>query len=105
MTNPIRPEEVVALKSEGVPEAVILAFNYCIAANFLNGSATVYQDAVVDRIVSSSDLTRAMINDNKWLDVEDIYRQAGWIVEYDKPAYNESYRAYFTFKAPNWRSK
>lgn len=33
-----------------------------------------------------------------WLDIEDVYRAEGWIVDYDKPAYNQSYRAYFVFK-------
>jgi hypothetical protein len=34
------------------------------------------------------------------LDIEPIYREAGWIVEYDKPAYCENYDANFTFTIP-----
>ena len=35
---------------------------------------------------------------NKWLDVEEVYRKAGWKVEYDKPGYCEDYEAYFVFE-------
>ena len=36
--------------------------------------------------------------DYKWLDIEEHYRHQGWIVTYDKPAYSESYDAFFIFK-------
>jgi hypothetical protein len=42
-------------------------------------------------------VSRQEVFDNQWLDIEDIYREAGWKVSYDKPAYNETYKAYFTF--------
>ena len=38
--------------------------------------------------------------DCRWLDFEPHYRELGWGVEYDKPAYNESYDAYFMFTRP-----
>lgn len=31
--------------------------------------------------------------DHGWLDLEDIYRDEGWTVEYDSPGYNETYEA------------
>ena len=34
-----------------------------------------------------------------WLDVEPFYRDAGWKVSYDKPAYCETYTAHFIFQA------
>jgi hypothetical protein len=42
--------------------------------------------------------TRQQVFDNNWLDVEDIFRKAGWKVNYEKPAYNESYPASFKFQ-------
>ena len=36
--------------------------------------------------------------DYNWLNIEKIYEDAGWAVKYDKPAYNESYDAYFIFR-------
>lgn len=32
---------------------------------------------------------------NSWVDFEDLYRKQGWKVVYDKPAYCETYKAYF----------
>jgi hypothetical protein len=32
-----------------------------------------------------------------WLNFEAIYEEAGWKVVYDKPGYNETYDANFTF--------
>lgn len=40
---------------------------------------------------------------NGWLDFEVVYEEAGWDVVYDKPGYNESYGANFTFKAKRGR--
>ena len=38
-----------------------------------------------------------MLYEKHYLDVEDAYRKRGWIVDYDKPAYNETYDAFFEF--------
>jgi hypothetical protein len=37
----------------------------------------------------------------KWLNFETAYRSKGWKVDYDKPAYNESYDAFFQFTPNN----
>lgn len=109
MIKPIKPNEVVSRKATTViPDYVFEAFNYFIVKNFRDGSATVMQNEVVDRIVSeqydvhdntppSSQVTREYIFRNHLLDIEDVYREAGWVVEYDKPAYCETYEASFKF--------
>lgn len=42
-------------------------------------------------------MKRDELFDKGWMDIEPIYRKSGWRVEYDKPAYNETYPATFTF--------
>lgn len=32
-----------------------------------------------------------------WLDVEHLYRAQGWVVRFDRPAYNETFLACFYF--------
>lgn len=44
-----------------------------------------------------STLSPQFIFAEKWLDVEEIFRQVGWSVSYDNPAYNESYEPSWTF--------
>jgi hypothetical protein len=100
MIKPITPNEVVSHKTNVViPDYVFEAFNYLISKNFRNGSATIKQNEVIERIISahSETITREYLFDNHFLDVEDVYREAGWRVEYDKPAYCETYEASFKF--------
>jgi hypothetical protein len=54
------------------------------------------QKDVVNELVALG-LKRNEIFKNHWLDVEEIYEEAGWQVAYDKPGYNETYEASFEF--------
>ncbi len=98
--KPIKPSEVVDLKKNLFPDFVIEAFNELIAKNFRNKESTFKQSEVVKLILekSTTNICQNDIYENSWLDVEDAYRSEGWSVEYDKPGYNESYPATFTFK-------
>lgn len=113
--RPIRPSEVVAARKKQIPEQAIQAFNDCIAKHY-NGNSTIFrQDEVLDRMVeliqasthpnSEAKDIKNIVFEEGWLDVEEIFRQEGWDVSYDKPAYNESYPATFTFKAKNTGSR
>lgn len=103
--RPVRPEDIKA--NTAFPDFVIQAFNDLITENLRNGVAYVLQEDIIKRIiaaqlpasVSSSQISqlRSQIFSKRWLDVESVYRDAGWKVYYDKPGYNESYNAYFKF--------
>lgn len=99
----ITPGEVLNLKEKQIPDEVFEAFDELIAKDFQHGSATVMQKEVsllaLKKLKAAGHrgMTQQKIFDNHWLDVEAIYRQRGWNVEYDKPAYNESYEASFRF--------
>lgn len=94
---PIRPENMTVAKQASLPDAVITVFNELIIKHWDGRRATITQDEAVALMVNRG-LNRKEIFDQGWLNVEDIYRQAGWVVEYDKPGYNETYLATFTFK-------
>lgn len=98
--QPIKPSQVIKAKKDGLPDFVIEAFNGLIAKNFNGSYSTVQQDEVLSVILSKmpEGSTRQQVFDNNWLDVEDIFRKAGWEVNYDKPAYNESHPATFKFQ-------
>lgn len=105
MVKPITPDQVGAAKAAILPDHVIETWNELIAANWSGGRACVQQnDAVValmDHVDSSViDLAsrRQEVFNLKWLDIEDVYCEQGWDVEYDKPGYNEDYEATFTFE-------
>lgn len=66
------------------------------------------QDDVVNLICQKMgyDEYKAAVNkvyEEHWLDVEDCYRAIGWAVNYDKPAYNETYPATFEFSKKSKR--
>lgn len=97
--KPIRPEDANAEKLKDIPDAVFEVFNNQIVRNLSAGGrrAVVYQDVVVNLLEEGHNMNRGEIYKNGWLDVEPLYREAGWKVVYDKPAYNETYRAHFIF--------
>lgn len=101
--KPIRPSEVSKLKQKAVPPEVFDAFNEMIAENWDGSSANFTQKDVVAKIVAmvpkvgGERVSVSTIYDRHWLDVEGHYRKAGWVVDYDKPGYNEIYEANFTF--------
>lgn len=107
MSKPLSPNDFKKAKAEReFPPYVIEAFNNIITRNIgESGLAEVIQDDVILEIQNCAyhkhgvELTRHQIFDQHLLDVEEVYRAQGWKVEYDKPAYNESYSAYFTFQA------
>lgn len=95
--RPITPAEAASTKQAAIPPKVFDVFNELILEGLDSGESTVYQKEVVKRLVKKG-LSSTEIFDNGWLNVEPIYRKAGWIVEYDKPAYNEDYEPTFKFR-------
>lgn len=92
--KPISPEDVGLMKTATFPPEVFDSFNELIAANYVGGHAKVFQWKVKDLIKSKLESW-----EQDWLNVEDAYRNNGWKVVYEKPAYNEMFDAYFTFTA------
>lgn len=108
MVEPIKPEEINEAKAKTIPSEVIESFNHMIAKNWNGSQSRFKQDDVVENIVSRMnknnvlsqheiDVLKISLFSNHNLDVEDLYRAQGWKVEYDKPAYCETYPATFTF--------
>ena len=98
MTKPIRPEDIKELKLNFIPEEVIEIFNEAIVEKWNGKSATINQNYIVDKIKEKLEINPEDIFRKHYLDVEEIFRDAGWVVNYDKPAYNETYQATFEFK-------
>jgi hypothetical protein len=105
MIKPISPQEVSETHDKNLPEFVIEAFNNLILANFIEGECLIHQNRAISEIMDvaekkyDKEVTRKQIFDNRWLDIESAFRKNGWKVEYDKPGFNETYEAYWTFKS------
>jgi hypothetical protein len=96
MSQPITPKEALQNFSPLPPE-VYDSFNELIQKALNGNRAVVYQNEAADLVCSKLGISRRELFDRRLLDVEQSYRAAGWKVEYDKPGYNESYEATFTF--------
>lgn len=99
--NPIKPSDISEYKKKNAPAEVIEAWNKVIERNFkANRYSQFTLDELVDEISSATGESRRSMLDKGWLDLEEIYIEAGWQVKFDKPGYNEFYAANFTFTAP-----
>lgn len=96
--RPIQPQQIIPT----FPDEVLQAFNELLQEGGNSNDITIKQDTAMDRILekfsaNGKSISRHDIFDKHWLDVEDTYRNAGWKVKFDKPAYCETYDAYFVF--------
>lgn len=98
--SPITPEQVREKKQSLIPPGVFTVVNRFIAENYDENScsSTVLQRELVSAICNELGVTSDEIYNKRWLDIEGIYRKAGWKVRYDKPGYNEDYDPFFVFK-------
>lgn len=101
--KPITPAQAAKSREDTIPNFVIKAFNKLIQSN-LDGTGeakiTLKEARAAIRAASESAAWPCgrPIKD-AWLDVEPVFRKAGWSVVCDRPAYNESYEAFFVFSA------
>lgn len=96
----IRPDQIDQARKDYIPEEVIAVFNELIIENFNGNQAVVYQDDAEAKIAEVLGIQRQVVYDRRYMDIEQIFREAGWKVEYDSPAYCESFRAHWTFIKP-----
>lgn len=97
MTDPISPADIAYAKSKYIPPEVIDAANELIAINFSNGTSKFKLNELKD--LDRTKFTSAQDLKSEWFNIEELYRAQGWSVEFDSPAYNESYNSFFVFEA------
>lgn len=96
MVEPISPSNII----KKVPDCVIQGFNNILSERWNGHEARFTQEEVIVAILQADIkdyLTKALIYSKGMLDIESIYEAQGWSINYDKPGYNESYAANFTF--------
>jgi hypothetical protein len=95
----ITPEEILNNLENIIPSFVFEAINNLLKNKFRGNSVTIKQDEIIAEISRlKPGLNRNDIFEKKWLDFEKVYNKSGWSVTFDKPSYNETYDANFTFK-------
>lgn len=95
--KPITPSQAMRQKQSTLPAAVLLVFNQVIVETFNGTSASFKADRIVKEICIQMGIKSEDVYKRHYLDVEEVYRRAGWEVTYDQPGFNETYPATFTF--------
>ena len=104
--KPITVEEIDEVFVTSIPDVIIDAFNTLILKHYspITKDSVVKQEEVLTLVCGDEEgkFKRDEVFSHHWLDVEDIFREAGWVVKYDKPCYiaGENYEPYFEFQKP-----
>jgi hypothetical protein len=98
--HPISPDEVVKYRAKTFPKEVIEVINTMISEAWNGYMAELEQDEVLTRICQKLKISSDEALRRHLLDFEEVYRDAGWNVEYDRPGYDESYEANYKFTRP-----
>lgn len=94
------PEDVLKKRVETFPDYVIDAFNDLLTENYQEDETIIKQEDAIRKILEYStddELTRETIFKKHYLDIESLYRNNGWEVDYEKPAFDERFEPYFIF--------
>jgi hypothetical protein len=96
MVQPISPDEVSSQKSKDLPDIVIETWNSVIARKFFDGSAKIVMKDIKAELVAMTGKGFNEVRALGYLDIEEVYRSAGWEVGYHKPGYTET--SFYIFK-------
>lgn len=102
LSTPATPEAIHKMASESIPEFVFEEMNKLLVKKYRRTTMDAiirlkdFKDALTARMASDQS---ALEFDDRWLDLEENYRDQGWDVAFDSPGYNESYSSYYKFEA------
>jgi hypothetical protein len=98
VTAPISPKDVESAKTARIPPEVIEAANELIAEKWNGYSALFTITELCERARPKLKMEPGSQFKTGQLDIEVVFRKAGWLVDYDNPGYNETYTGFWTFK-------
>lgn len=100
LVKPISPNEATRRHQEEIiPNGIIRIVNQFLVERLGDSkSVRITQDELLARITSTLNISRHEVFSKNLLDFESLYREAGWIVKYDKPGPDESYDTFFLFR-------
>jgi len=96
--KPITPKEA-NLNRNDIPEFVIQGVNDAIKKHYKKDGFIIKQDEIINEILKYSPGTNRMeIFEGKWLDIEDLYLEYGWKINYESPCRDENFESFFQFE-------
>lgn len=102
MTKPVTPDDIEREREQTPPpDEVIQAFNDLIRKHWndlAGGQAIVTQDEAIEEIGRLTGKKRHVILAEGLLNIEAVYREAGWHVEYEKQLRGDEHPSRFIFR-------
>lgn len=96
-TQPIRPNEVLAVKRETLPGEVFVAVNGLIAERLQGQYARITINGLMKRMEELG-LEKQEIKERGWHKVGSVYEEAGWNVSYHSPSGDDlDFEPYYRF--------
>ena len=97
--KPLSPLEVKQKAIESIPSEMVQAVNELLIENASRSSITLKQKDIEARFnkLSNGKYNHVDIYDKGWMDIEPIFRNAGWKVRYESPDRDQSFDEFFTF--------
>lgn len=95
---PITPDEIIeATKPPEIPDYIFDSFNKLIKDSWDGKQSVITISDAINRIMLDRFISRSVILNNAWLEVDDFYREKGWDVKFIKPDYTEFFISYWVF--------
>lgn len=96
MITPITPREVI--EKFTIPDCIFEAVNELIVEKWDGIKSKIIVNDLIDRIITKDNtLTREIIFEKNYLDIELNFIRAGWKVEYNQPDRGENFKSHFLF--------
>lgn len=99
--EPITPKEASDLKENFIDPVMIQAVNAILSEQYSSYITFTQKELLKKYRELGGQLSDDELFKKKHLDFEGVFRKKGWKVEYDSPAYCESYEANFKFTPKN----
>lgn len=101
--NPITPKELAKKVGCHIPKDIIKAFNNYLEENSeLDDNVVTCRielDAIVKYITKCTNFSSNDLYDKNYLDVEPVFRRAGWEVTFHKSPYYDTSPSFYVFSA------
>lgn len=99
--KPFTPAQAKVEKINTIPWMIIEATNQLLAEKYNAASIRIDIDKIIARAIAldtTDKLNQHDIFKNHWMDIEDVYREQGWIVVHESSDYTDSRQySYFVF--------
>lgn len=96
--KPLAPWDINGMMGEIIPDVIIESVNNLLKKKYRGRAVKLTQDEIIKEIQRLDiNIKREKIFEESWMDFEILFEKNGWKVIYDKPGFNESYPANYTF--------